>query len=72
MFRLPHFRWIIIDIDTSEEVAAFHDGPEQHDAIKYSPGMIWILYILSYKKLKILANDESSLELLDVELLTRF
>ena len=25
-------------MDTSEDIVSFQDGPEQHDAIKFSPG----------------------------------
>ncbi|XP_065052263.1 echinoderm microtubule-associated protein-like 2 isoform X3 [Rhopilema esculentum] len=30
-------RWLFIDSDTSEDKTSFQHGPEQHDAIKYSP-----------------------------------
>jgi len=30
-------RWLVVDLDTSEDIVSFQDGPEQHDAIKYSP-----------------------------------
>eukprot|EP00794_Sanderia_malayensis_P017440 gene17440-19184_t len=29
-------RWLVLDSETSDEIASFQDGPEQHDAIKYS------------------------------------
>ena len=31
-------KWMVLEADTSEEIVSFQDGPEQHDAIKYSPG----------------------------------
>ena len=31
-------RWLVVDLETSEDIVSFQDGPEQHDAIKYSPG----------------------------------
>jgi len=30
--------WMVLDSITGDQLASFHDGPEQLDAIKYSPG----------------------------------
>lgn len=30
--------WMVLDSITGDQLGAFHDGPEQLDAIKYSPG----------------------------------
>ena len=36
-------RWVVVDTTNQDVIASFTDGPEKHDVIKFSPGMLMLL-----------------------------